>query len=88
MTRVTEDEVLLLWRALHVFRSGRHAACAPHGKPSISACPLYASCDRWAGPDDERLSLDESIEETEARRAAWPCSRLLDGLSPGVSRIG
>lgn len=88
MTRVHEDEVLLLWRALHTFRSGSRAPCAPRGNPPRSACPLYLGCPRWSGPDDEDLSFDESIAQTEARRAAWPCSRVLDALGPGVTRIG
>jgi hypothetical protein len=33
------------------------------------------------------LSLEETIEETERRRAAWPCSRLLDLLGPETRRI-
>lgn len=90
MTRaaVSDDEVLLLWRALTRFRSGRKAACAPRGKPPRSVCPLHAGCVRWTQPDDELLSFDETVEQTERRRAAWPCSRLLDLLAPGVTRIG
>lgn len=88
MTRVDEDEVLLLWRSLQLFRSGRAPACAPRGSPPRSPCPLHSGCDRWTGPDDDRLRLEETVEETEARRSSWPCSRLLDALSPQVRRIG
>jgi hypothetical protein len=88
MTRVSDDDVLLLWRALTRFRSGRKAACAPNGKPPRSSCPLYHGCSRWTEPDDELLSFEETLDQTDARRAAWPCSRLLDLLAPGVSRIG
>lgn len=88
MTRVDEDEVLLLYRALRTFRAGRNPACAPRGRPRRSECPLYGSCGRWAQPDDEGLSREETLERTEARRATWPCSRVLDALAPGVTRIG
>jgi hypothetical protein len=88
VARVDPDEVLLLWRALRGFRSGRRPACAPRGRPSRSECPLFAGCDRWTGPDDYQLSLDESIEQTERRRSRWPCSRLLDLLGPELTRIG
>jgi hypothetical protein len=88
VAHVSELEVLLLWRALRTLRSGRKPACAPKGKPPLSPCPLFAECDRWAGPDDYTLSLDETAEETERRRSSWPCSRLLDLLSPGLTRLG
>jgi hypothetical protein len=87
MTQVDDDEVLLLWRALHAFRSGGRAPCAPRGNPSRSRCPLFAKCPRWSGPDDQRLAYDETVEETEARRSAWPCSRILDALGPDVRAI-
>jgi hypothetical protein len=86
---VSEDEVLLLWRALRAFRSGARPGCAPRGKPPVSACPLQDGCPRWRGqPDDRQASLLESTAETERRQATWPCSRLLDALSPGVASIG
>jgi hypothetical protein len=88
VARVDDAEVLLLWRALRAFRSGRKAACAPHGHPAQSDCPLFAGCPRWSEPDDQLLSFDETLEQTEVRRAAWPCSRVLDALAPGVTRIG
>jgi hypothetical protein len=89
MPRVSEDEVLLLWRALRAFRSGRRPACAAHGRPPHSDCPLHHRCPRWRGqPDDWLASLEEKTEETEHRRAGWPCSRLLDLLSPELTRIG
>jgi hypothetical protein len=89
LPRVSEDEVLLLWLALRAFRSGRRPACAAHGRPSRSNCPLHDGCPRWRGqPDDWLASLDEKTEETERRRASWPCSRLLDLLSPELTRIG
>lgn len=89
MSRVSEDEVLLLWRAVRAFRSGARPPCSPRGKPPSSTCPMYARCPRWHGqPDDRRASLDETLEQTERRRAGWPCQRLLELLSPGVTRIG
>ena len=88
MARVSDDEVLLLWRALTRFRAGSNAACAPERRSGASACPLYAACPRWGQPDDQQQSFEETAEQTERRRAAWPCSRLLDLLAPGVTRIG
>jgi hypothetical protein len=89
MSRVNEDEVLLLWRALRAFRGGRKPRCAPHGRPARSDCPLYEGCPRWRGqPDDWLASLEEPVTETERRRSAWPCSRLMDLLSPDLTRIG
>jgi hypothetical protein len=85
---VNADEVLLLRRALRDFRSGPRPNCAPRGRPQRSTCPLFRGCERWEGPDDYRQSLDESLEQTERRRAAWPDSRLLDLLSPDLSRLG
>ena len=89
MASVTDAEVLLLWRALRRFRSGGRPRCAPRGRPSMSDCPLFHDCPRWHGqPDDGAASLTETLAETERRQAAWPCSRLLDVLSPEVTRIG
>jgi hypothetical protein len=88
MPAVSESEVLLLWRALRQFRSGKAPGCAPRGRPPRSNCPLYAECGRWNEPDDYRLSLEETLEETERRRARWPCGRLLELLGPETSRIG
>jgi hypothetical protein len=88
MPAVSEPEVLLLWRALRQFRSGKVPGCAPRGRPPRSICPLYAGCGRWDEPDDYRLSLEETIEQAERRRARWPCSRLLELLGPDTSRIG
>jgi hypothetical protein len=89
MARVSEDEVLLLWRSLRAFRSGGKPLCAARGRPAHSACPLYEGCPRWHGqPDDRLASMEETAEQTERRQSAWPCSRLLDLLSPGVTRIG
>ncbi len=88
MARVKEDEVLLLWRALLRFRSGKRPACAPRRTPPRSECPLFAGCDRWSGPDDYLLGLDEDSDETERRRARWPCSRLLDLLGPELTHLG
>jgi hypothetical protein len=88
MATVTDAEVLLLWRALTRFRTGRLPQCAPKGRPATSPCPFAAQCPRWQLPDDDYVrSLDESVEETEFRRADWPCSRLLELLGPTVSRI-
>jgi hypothetical protein len=89
MARVSDDEVLLLWRALRAFRSGARPRCAPRGKPAASACPLYDHCPRWRGQPDDRLAmLTETTAETARRQAAWPCSMLLDLLTPDVTRIG
>ncbi len=89
MSRVSEDEVLLLWGALRAFRSGSRPPCAPHGRPVRNDCPLYDGCPRWQGqPDDRLASLEETLEEIERRRAHWPCSRLLELLSPDLTRIG
>jgi hypothetical protein len=89
MSRVSEDEVLLLWRALRAFRSGAKPPCAPQGRPVRSTCPLYESCPRWREqPDDRLASMEETAEQTERRRSTWPCSRLLELLSPDVTRIG
>jgi hypothetical protein len=88
VSRVSEAEVLLLWRALVAFRSGPAPACRAGGNPPTSPCPLHARCPRWQGPDDYRASLEETPEETERRRSAWPCSRLLDVLAPDVNDIG
>lgn len=88
MTRVSEDEVLLLWRAVRAFRSGARPRCAPR-RGAASDCPLYHCCPRWHGqPDDRTASLTETAEQTERRQAAWPCSTLLGALGPGVTRIG
>jgi hypothetical protein len=32
--------------------------------------------------------MAETLEQTALRQAEWPCSRLLDALSPQVTRIG
>ncbi len=89
MARVSQDEVLLLWRALRGFRSGARPGCAPRGRPPASACPLFARCPRWHGQADDRAaSLAETLEQIERRRAAWPCSAVLDLLSPELTRIG
>jgi len=87
MARVSQDDVLLLFRALRTFRSGKKPSCAPRGRPPHSICPLFASCERWTGPDDYALGLRETAAQTETRRARWPCSRLLEVLDPTVSQI-
>jgi hypothetical protein len=88
MARVSEDEVLLLWRALMAIRSGRRPGCRVQGSPPRSMCPLHADCPRWEGPDDYFASMEESLEDTERRRGLWPCSRLADLLTPEVRHIG
>jgi len=89
MSRVSEDEVLLLWRALRAFRSGSKPRCAPRGRPPRSDCPLYESCPRWRGqPDDWLASMEETVEETERRRSSWPCSRLMELASPELTWMG
>ncbi len=88
MAEVSEDEVLLLWRALMAFRSGRRPPCQATGKPPRSTCPLHAQCPRWDGPDDYYAVMEETEEQTERRRSAWPCSRIAGLLSPELRRIG
>lgn len=89
MARVHDDEVLLLWRALRSFRSGRKPRCAPRGRPAASSCPLHERCPRWHGqPDDHAASLTETLAETERRQATWPYSTLLNLLSPDLTRLG
>jgi hypothetical protein len=88
MASVSEDEVLLLWRALMAFRSGPRPACRAQGKPQRSPCPLHAACPRWRGPDDYLAAMEETLDETERRRAAWPCSRLAGLLSPELRNLG
>ena len=89
MSKVSEDEVLLLWRALRGFRSGRRPACSVRGHPPASPCPLHDRCPRWHGqPDDWQASLEETTDQTDRRRSLWPCSRLLELLSPDLTRIG
>jgi hypothetical protein len=87
VAKVTEEEVLLLWRALSVFRTGRQPACAPDGN-GVATCPLLHSCPRWEEPDDYAASLDEEVATTDRRRARWPCSRVLGLLGPETRRIG
>ena len=88
MAKVSEDEVLLLWRALVAFRSGPRPACAAKGRPRRSPCPLHDECPRWNGPDDYLAVMEETPEQTERRRAGWPCTRLADLLSPELRHIG
>lgn len=88
MAQVSEDEVLLLWRALSRLRSGRNPGCAARGRPPRSDCPLHGHCPRWGQPGDYIASMEETAEETERRRAAWPCTRLLDLLGPETRHIG
>jgi hypothetical protein len=89
MARVSEDEVLLLWRAVRAFRSGSRPQCAPRGRPPRSACPLYEDCPRWRGQPDDRLALlEETLRETDRRRSSWPCTRPMDLCSPELTRIG
>jgi hypothetical protein len=89
MATVDETEILLYWRALRHFRSGKRPACAPKRGPAVSVCPLFDACPRWHGqPDDYTATLGETIEQTDRRRAGWPCTRLLDLLNPDVRYIG
>jgi hypothetical protein len=88
MAKVSDDEVLLLWRALMAYRSGPRPACRAQGKPPRSPCPLHARCPRWGGPDDYLAVMEETPEQTETRRAGWPCTRLADLLSPDLRNIG
>lgn len=88
MAKVSEDEVLLLWRALMAYRSGPRPSCKATGRPQRSSCPLHDQCPRWMGPDDYLAVLEESPDLTESRRAAWPCTRLAELLSPELRRIG
>lgn len=61
---------------------------ARRSAPRAASAALYETCDRWSEPDDYRLSLEETVEQSERRRARWPCSRLLELLGPGISRVG
>jgi hypothetical protein len=88
MAKVNDDEVLLLWRALATFRAGPRPACKARGKPPRSSCPLYDQCPRWDGPDDYLAVMEETPDKTERRRSAWPCSRIMELLSPDLKRIG
>lgn len=89
MSTVSEDEVLLLWRSMRAIRSGRRPSCRPRGRPVRNDCPVEDRRPRWHGQaDDWTASLDETTAQTERRRAKWPCSRLLDLLSPELTRIG
>ena len=88
MATVDQSEVLLLWRAVASFRSGARPECQPKGRPPRSPCPMFSECPRWRGPDDRHLSFDETFDEAERRRSAWPCSRLLDLLAPDIDHIG
>jgi hypothetical protein len=66
MARVSDDQVLLLWRALLAFWSGGRPRCAPHGRSLPSDCPLYDPCPRWHGqPDDRLTTFTETPAETE-----------------------
>ncbi len=86
--RLAPDEVLLLWRTVLRFRSGRNPLCAARGTPPKSECPLYRACPRWSQGDDRKLALEEDFEETERRQKAWPCSRIMGLLDPEVNWIG
>ena len=88
MARVSDDEVLLLWRAMTAFRSGSRPSCKATGKPPRSPCPLHGQCPRWDGPDDYLAVMEETPEQTERRRSSWPCSRIMELLSPDLKRIG
>jgi hypothetical protein len=68
-------------------RSGKTPACTPRGNPARSKCPLYAASGLWSEPEDYRLSLKETLQQTERRRARWPYGRLLELLGPDMSRI-
>jgi len=88
VAKVSEDDVLLLWRALMAFRSGKRPACQATGKPPRSPCPLFPPWPRWDGPVDYYAVMEETPEQTEQRRSAWPCSRLAGLLSPELRHIG
>ncbi len=88
MAKVSDDEVLLVWRALMTFRSGSRPACRAVGRPPRSPCPLHGQCPRWDGPDDYLAVMEETPEQTQRRRAAWPCTRIADLLSPDLRSIG
>ena len=88
MAKVSEDEILLLWRALMAFRSGKRLACRPAGRPPRSPCPLHHGCPRWDGPEDYYAVMEETEEQTERRRSAWPCTRIAGLLSPDLRHLG
>jgi len=86
--RLQEEEVLLLWRALLRFRSGREPRCAVQGTPPISQCPIQGACPRWAHGEGEGTSASGSAEDIDDQQDMWPCNRLLDLLDPEVNWIG
>jgi hypothetical protein len=88
VAKVSEDEILLLWRALMAFRSGKRPACRPAGRPPRSPCPLHHGCPRWDGPEDYYAVMEETEEQTERRRSAWPCTRIVGLLSPDLRHLG
>jgi len=63
----------------------------PGGTPcegeGLAACARRELLE-WGGPEDYYAVIDETPEETERRRAAWPCTRLAALLSPELRRIG
>lgn len=83
---VAPDEVLLLWRALLHFRSGRDPGCSPTPKGSASRCPLRPTCPRWAEPTGPRPDGGELVDLDQ--QDTWPCARLLDLLDADVSWLG
>lgn len=87
MAEVSDEEVLLLWRALTHFRTGKRPVCAASTRLP-SPCPLFHDCPRWTAPDDYSTSMSETLDQTELRRAGWPCSRILGLLGPETHTIG
>jgi hypothetical protein len=59
MAKVSEDEVLLLWRALVAFRSGRRPACGAKGRPPRSSARCVTSALAGDGPDDYLAVMEE-----------------------------
>jgi hypothetical protein len=68
MAKVSDDEVLPLWRAMMAYRSGPRPACQAQGKPPRSPCPLHARCSRSGGPvdfpgaEEHRARLSRAIQ--------------------------
>ena len=84
MAKVSEDEVLLLWRALVAYRSGPRPACRATGKPPRSRCPLHGECPRRRGPGDDYFAeMAAQLGELAFRRGMLISARLGKG-SKGV----
>ena len=72
MPVVNESEVLLLWRALRRFRSREDSRLRTTRPAPAQQLPALCRLSTVGNePDDYRLSLEETLEQTERRRARW-----------------